>query len=199
MDTISPVAKKLLIKPGKRWLFYSAPDNYLATIEPLPDGAEAIFSPGGVFDGVQLFVMNSTELIDRLKIIMPILKPDTTFWITYPKKSSGIVSDLEMMSSWDELDKYGYNGVAAAAIDEIWTALRFRPVVTESWLRLGLGTPWLRQVRCASSISRSRSSSSRCGCLTPMARASRTTGRRMRAQAARAQSSRCSMEASDYS
>jgi len=127
MDTISPVAKKLQVKPGKRWLFYQAPENYLATIEPMPDGVEAVFDLGGDFDGVQLFVKNSTELKERLKVIMPALKPDTIFWITYPKKSSGIPSDLEMMSSWDDLATYNYNGVAAAAIDQTWTALRFRP------------------------------------------------------------------------
>lgn len=127
MDTISPVTKKLLIKPGKNWLFYNAPEDYLAVLEPLPEGVITKFSPGGDFDGVQLFVKNSSELIDSLKTIMPILKPDTIFWITYPKKSSGMPSDLEMMSSWDELERYGYNGVAAAAINEIWTALRFRP------------------------------------------------------------------------
>jgi len=55
------------------------------------------------------------------------LRPDTIFWITYPKKSSGIESDLEMMQSWDETSKYGLDGVAAAAIDQTWTALRFRP------------------------------------------------------------------------
>ena len=127
MDAISPVAKKLLIKPGKNWLFYNAPEDYLAVLEPLPEGVAARFSADGDFDGVQLFVKNSGELIDSLKTIMPILKPDTVFWVTYPKKSSGIPSDLEMMSSWDELDRYGYNGVAAAAINDIWTALRFRP------------------------------------------------------------------------
>jgi len=127
MDTISAVAKKLLIKPGKNWLFYNAPKDYLAVLEPLPEGVAASFSTGGEFDGVQLFVKNSSELMDSLKTIMPILKPDTVFWVTYPKKSSGIPSDLEMMSSWDELDRYGYNGVAAAAINDIWTALRFRP------------------------------------------------------------------------
>jgi len=128
MDTISTVAKKLQVKPGKRWLFYYAPENYLATIEPMPEGTERSFDLGGDFDGVQLFVKNSTELKERLKVIAPVLKPDTIFWITYPKKSSGIPSDLEMMSSWDELAAYGYNGVAAAAIDQTWTALRFRPV-----------------------------------------------------------------------
>ena len=121
------IAKKLQIKPGKRWLFYNAPDNYIATLEPLPDGMEARFSPGGDFDGVQLFVINSDDLTSSLKTVIPILKPDTLFWISYPKKSSGIKSDLEMMSGWDEAGKYGYRGVAAASINETWTALRFRP------------------------------------------------------------------------
>ncbi|HEY8930374.1 MAG TPA: YdeI/OmpD-associated family protein [Mucilaginibacter sp.] len=128
MITISPVAKKLLIKPGTQWLFYNAPDNYLATLEPLPEGTEPHFSPGGDFTGIQLFVRNSADLATNLKTVMPLLKPETVFWISYPKKSSGIKSDLEMMSSWDEVGKYGYTGVAAAAIDETWTALRFKPV-----------------------------------------------------------------------
>ncbi|HVW97358.1 MAG TPA: YdeI/OmpD-associated family protein [Mucilaginibacter sp.] len=123
----NPIAKKLLIKPGKRWMFLHAPDNYLSALDPLPDDTSIVFAPVGNVDGVQLFVKNSEELIASLKIIMPLLKPETVFWITYPKKSSGIISDLEMMGSWDELEKYGYTTVSAAAIDQVWTALRFRP------------------------------------------------------------------------
>jgi hypothetical protein len=62
-----------------------------------------------------------------LKHIQPLLKPKTVLWIIYPKKSSGIPTDLEMMSSWDEPAKYGLGGVSAASIDSTWTALRFRP------------------------------------------------------------------------
>ena len=124
---MSLLAKKLQIKPDKRWLFFNAPENYLTSLEPLPDGVIAVFEPKGNFDGVQLFVKDRNELASSLKIIAPVLNPDTVFWVSYPKKSSGIVSDLEMMSSWDELVKYGLRGVAAAAINETWTALRFRP------------------------------------------------------------------------
>jgi len=126
MNQLSPVAKKLLIKPGKNWLFHWAPENYLAVLEPLPEGARADFNPEGTFDGIQLFVINSTDLIASLKTISPLLKPDTIFWITYPKKSSGIESDLEMMGSWDELTKYNLRPVATAAINETWTAIRVR-------------------------------------------------------------------------
>jgi Bacteriocin-protection, YdeI or OmpD-Associated len=125
--SLSPLAKKLQIKPGKSWLFFNAPANYLIALEPLPEGVTTSFEAAGMFDGVQLFVKNSSELTLFLKVIAPVLKLDTIFWITYPKKSSGIKSDLEMMSSWNEPSKYGYTGVAAAAVDETWTALRFRP------------------------------------------------------------------------
>ncbi|MES2375158.1 MAG: YdeI/OmpD-associated family protein [Bacteroidota bacterium] len=126
---MSALAKKLLIKPGKAWLFYNAPKSYFALLEPLPEGVTLFFNPSRQFDGVQLFVKDAAELAESLKVIAKSLKPDTVFWITYPKKSSGIKSDLEMMGSWDEVAKYGLRIIASAAIDDTWTALRFRPEV----------------------------------------------------------------------
>ncbi len=124
---MSIIAKKLQMKPGHYWLLYNAPAHYLNLLEPLPEGAAVSYNTNGNFDGVQLFVKDSHELAESLKVLMPLLKPESVFWITYPKKSSGIKSDLEMMKSWEELDKYNYGGVAAAAINETWTALRFKP------------------------------------------------------------------------
>jgi hypothetical protein len=126
MNEPSPLAKKLQIKPGKNWLFYNAPEDYLAALEPLPDSAAAVFTPKGNFDGIQLFVKNKAELSSSLKVIVPLLKPGTIFWITYPKKSSGIESDLKM-GSWDELIQYNLQGVASIAVNEKWAGSRFRP------------------------------------------------------------------------
>jgi hypothetical protein len=108
-------------------LLFNAPENYLPSLEPLPEGTTIAYKAKGNFDGVQLFVKNSTELAAGLKIVVPVLKADTILWIIYPKKSSGIESDLEMMSCWGEPARYGLRGVAAAAVNETWTALRFRP------------------------------------------------------------------------
>ena len=128
MNQISPLAKKLQIKPGKRWLFYNAPENYLAALDPLPDDVSLSINADGSFDGIQVFVINSYDLTGCLEIINPLLKPDTILWISYPKKSSGIKSDLEMMGSWDEPAKYGLGVVASASVNETWTALRLKPV-----------------------------------------------------------------------
>ncbi|SDT20450.1 Bacteriocin-protection, YdeI or OmpD-Associated [Mucilaginibacter mallensis] len=120
--------QKLQIKSGKHWLFFNAPGNYLTVIEPLPDNVTVSYEPTGEFDGIQLFIKNAAELTSSLTILKPILKPDTVFWVTYPKKSSGMDSGLEMMGSWDELTNLGLRIVTSVSVNETWTALRFKPV-----------------------------------------------------------------------
>lgn len=124
---MSVLAKKLLIKPGQRWLLYNAPETYLPALEPLADGVVLTFVPDGDLDGIQLFVKNGAELGISLQALQPVLKPDTILWIIYPKKTSGIATDLVMTRNWKETDSYGLRPVASAAIDATWTALRFRP------------------------------------------------------------------------
>jgi len=125
---MNPLAKKLQVKPDSCWLIYDEPAGYTDSLLPLPDGAKFVFSTGQNFDGVQLFVTNSTELAAALKVIAPVLKADTIFWIIYPKKNSGITTDLEMMSNWDEPTRYGLRPVASVAVNDTWTGLRFKPV-----------------------------------------------------------------------
>jgi hypothetical protein len=121
-----PLAKKLLIRPGKSWLFYNAPEGYLKSLEPLPEGARCTFKPFGDFDGIQLFAKNKAELSSSLQVIGPLLKPTTLFWITYPKRSSGIESDMKM-GDWDELTVYHLQGVESISVNEKWAESRFRP------------------------------------------------------------------------
>jgi hypothetical protein len=123
---MTPLTKKLLIKPGKKWLIYNAPKGYLKLLEPLPEGAICTNAPKGIFDGIQLFAKNKAELLSALKIIIPLLKPDTLFWVAYPKRSSGIESDMKM-GDWDEMNAYGLQGVSSIAVNEKWAGSRFRP------------------------------------------------------------------------
>jgi hypothetical protein len=124
---MSPLAKKLQMKPGKHWLLFNAPANYLPILEPLPEETKISFEAKGNFDGIQLFVKDSAELIENLKLIAPVLATDTILWIIFPKKSSGIKTDLEMMSGWEVGKIYGLKPVAAISVNEVWTSLRFKP------------------------------------------------------------------------
>jgi hypothetical protein len=123
---MNPLAKKLKIKPGKRWLFFNVPDSYLSKLEPLPDSLKTSFELKGKFDGAQIFVTSSQEFKAVLKGLIPVLANDAVLWITFPKKNSSIKTDFNMMSGWEEAAKYGFKPVSSAAIDETWTALRFR-------------------------------------------------------------------------
>jgi hypothetical protein len=124
---MNALTKKLQIKPNSRWLLHNAPANFMDSLLPLPDGAEIVFNTNGHFNGFMLFVTNSQQLASELKIIVPFLKDEALFWIIYPKKTSKITTDLEMMSSWTEPAVYDLRPVASAAVNETWTALRFRP------------------------------------------------------------------------
>lgn len=125
---ISPLAKKLQVKPGQHVLIYNAPDYYISILELLPQQVTIAFTAAGSFTNVQLFVQNSIELEKTLKIIHGSLTPDSVFWIMYPKKTSGILSDLEMTSSWKEPGNYGLRPVASVSVDNTWTAIRFKPI-----------------------------------------------------------------------
>ena len=127
-NQMSPLSKKLQIKPGQKVLIVSAPNAYQMLLEPLPGNVQVYTSGVLDFDNIQLFVRDSAELIEILKKVSSLFLSSTIIWIAYPKKSSGIKSDLDMMSSWTEPEKYGLRPVASVAIDETWTALRFKPI-----------------------------------------------------------------------
>lgn len=123
----SSLSKKLLIKQGKSVLLVNSPQYYICLLEPLPEAVQISFDTSGNYDLIQLFVLNNLELKKELKNLQPYFQADTIIWIAYPKKTSGIATDLGMMSSWEETSKYGLRPVASVAINESWTALRFRP------------------------------------------------------------------------
>jgi hypothetical protein len=127
MNQLSPLAKKLQIKTGQTWLILNSPEDYLATLEPIPDEVTIKFEISGSVDGVQAFVKNSGELAQALQQLKPVLTDDTILWIIYPRKNSGIDTDLSMMNSWSEPEQHGLRPVAAVAINNVWSSLRFRP------------------------------------------------------------------------
>jgi hypothetical protein len=53
--------------------------------------------------------------------------PGALVWISYPKKSSRVDSDLSREVVWAAMEGTGWRPVSQIAIDEVWSALRFRP------------------------------------------------------------------------
>ena len=123
----SPLLKKLGVKPGHRLLVLNAPDGYLDQLSPLPEKAELATKGKGPFDVVQLFVKNKAQVDRDAAKAMQAVKPRGLLWIAYPKKSSKIETDISRDVGWETMKKADWEGVAIVAIDETWSALRFRP------------------------------------------------------------------------
>ncbi|MBB2144837.1 hypothetical protein GM921_05035 [Pedobacter sp. LMG 31464] len=124
----NPLFKKLYIKTGNVLCIQNAPENVLSILGDIPEGIKLTKDLGKPFDELLLFVKDSTELTQELKEITVKLQPTTLFWILYPKKSSNITSDLNMMAPWDELKTHQLTPCASAAINDTWTALRIKPL-----------------------------------------------------------------------
>jgi hypothetical protein len=122
------LAQKLGIKPGAHLLLLNAPADYATRLEPVPEGATLHTQPSGTYDFVQLFVRSRADLAEHLAIALQALKPGGLLWFAYPKKSSGVKTDITRDVGWDIVTQAGLKGVAQVAIDETWSALRFRPV-----------------------------------------------------------------------
>jgi hypothetical protein len=124
--TISALAKKLKIKPGDRIAVINSPGGYLDDLGELPDGVETTSKLEGQFDLIHLFVQDSTELVRLFPRALKALKEESVFWVSYPKKSSKIETDLTRDQGWDVTTKLGQRPVSIVSVDETWSAVRFR-------------------------------------------------------------------------
>lgn len=125
--TTSALGKKLQIKPGDRVLLLDAPEGFAASLDPLPEGAAIATAARGRFDVVHLFVRDSRALSRSAAKALNAVADGGVLWIAYPKKSSGVETDLTRDVGWKVVEEAGWGGVAQVAIDEVWSALRFRP------------------------------------------------------------------------
>lgn len=129
VTSTAPLAKKLHIKPGYRVLLVNAPDGYRARLDPLPDGATVVATVGSgePFDVVHLFVRTKADLDRDGPAAIAAVKPGGLLWISYPKRAAKVPTDLTRDHGWQSVTESGWKGVAQVAIDEVWSATRFRP------------------------------------------------------------------------
>lgn len=113
--------KKLRYKEG-RALVLNAPEGYRLGIETETGG-----SPEDKADFVQLFVNDGKEADEWVPKVIPILREDAVFWITYPKQSSKVKTDINRDTLAAKVqNNTEYRPVSNVAVDDKWSALRFR-------------------------------------------------------------------------
>ncbi|MCB8932403.1 MAG: hypothetical protein M9921_04385 [Fimbriimonadaceae bacterium] len=124
----TPLPKKLGIKAGSRVALHNPPPTFPADLTPLPDGvdlAETLTEGAEKFDILLLFVPSLTALEGVLDLAVAALATTGGLWIAWPKKASGIPTDLSDGLVREVGLATGLVDNKVCAIDATWSALRF--------------------------------------------------------------------------
>ncbi len=127
----TPLPKKLGIREGSRVAVVSAPDGFSRVLGPLPTGVEVRTGARGRCDVVVFFVTRRAELARRFPGFVRALEPDGGLWIAWPKKTSGVATDLVFESVQTVGLDAGLVDNKVCAIDTTWSGLRFVRRVTD--------------------------------------------------------------------
>ena len=124
---MTAIVKKLGLKPGMRALVLGAPSGYIDSLAPLPDRVVVSKSLGSAHEFVQFFATKKSEIKKSAKKLLQSAAPGALVWVTYPKKTSSVDSDLSREEVWAAIEGTGWRPVSQIAIDDVWSALRLCP------------------------------------------------------------------------
>ena len=121
------LAAKLRLKPEMRALLLNAPPGFRSQLGALPAAIDEQPNLQTRYQFVQIFARDTAELQRLFTLVYEALEYDGLLWIAYPKRSSGQTLDLDRDHGWEVVDQAGLRPVTQVSIDEVWSALRFRP------------------------------------------------------------------------
>ncbi len=121
----TPLAQKLGMKPGHRVGLLAAPDRFDAILaETLPDGATVRTRASGPLEVIVTFHTRRAHLERRIPALLSALTVDGGLWIAWPKKASGVQTDITEDTVRELFLPLGLVDNKVCAIDEVWSGLR---------------------------------------------------------------------------
>ena len=120
----TPLVKKLGIKGGFSVLFMNAPEDFARSLD-LPSDVVLNKTPRPQLDFVLLFVKSEKQLIQKFSHVAAKLKPNGMLWVAWPKKSSGVMTDLTFTNVQAIGLAAGLVDTKICAVDDVWSGLKF--------------------------------------------------------------------------
>ncbi len=100
------------------------PEGYWDWISPLPEGVEVKTRVAGTLDFVHLFVTTEAAFKKEVLQLKKVLEQNGMIWISWPKKSSKVPTDLTEDVIRNFALKNGLVDVKVCAVDEVWSGLK---------------------------------------------------------------------------
>ena len=121
----TPLARKLSLKDGMRVYWDRMPDSVLTEIEREGFALQRLERPEPGIDCAHIFVTERAEMVKKLKELRILLGPAGFIWVSWPKRTSGVPSDITEDRIRDFiLPESDLVDVKVCAVDEIWSGLK---------------------------------------------------------------------------
>jgi hypothetical protein len=125
--SLQNVLEKLQLKDEKNLLIQGLPSSVEKQFSKLSFAKNVTpLLKSRKIDFALVFAISQKQLKGILADVLPALQINAKLWIAYPKLTSKIASDLSRDANWDCITDKGYETVRSIALDNVWTALRFK-------------------------------------------------------------------------
>ncbi|MFC0181934.1 Protein of unknown function [Pseudarcicella hirudinis] len=120
----TPLAKKLGIKGGFKIRLINPPDYYFDLFDDLPDDIEILDDANSKKNFIHYFTRQIADFKVDILLLREEIEQNGMIWVSCPKKSSGVVSDISLDDVRNFALANGLVDIKVCAIDEIWSGLK---------------------------------------------------------------------------
>ncbi len=120
----TPLVNKLGIKPGHLLYLKNPPANYQSLIAPIPEGVIIAKRLRPNLDMVHFFTDSKKQLMSGIRLLKTKIKQDGMIWVSWPKKSSGVPTDITEDTIREVILPMGLVDIKVCAVDDVWSALK---------------------------------------------------------------------------
>ncbi len=121
----TPLVKKLGIKAGAKLYINGAPPHYFDLLGSLPEDVRISPRLSGEFDFIHIFAQQRARLTAQLAKVIPHLQPDGMVWISWPKGTSKLETDLNGGLVRELGQAAGLVDIKVCAVDDDWSGHKF--------------------------------------------------------------------------
>jgi len=121
----TPLPRKLGIREGSRLMLVEPPADVAAALGVLPPGVELVEADASAVDVAVYFALDAAAVRGRFAALAASLQPAGGLWIAWPKRSSGVPTDLDENLVREIGLAEGLVDNKVCAIDATWSGLRF--------------------------------------------------------------------------
>jgi hypothetical protein len=120
----TPLAKKLGIKEGFKIFLIKAPAQYRALLAPLPARVRFTSTANSSTNLVHAFATERSALVRLLPSLRKNLPPEAAIWVSWPKKSSKVPTDVTEDTIREVALPLGFVDIKVCAVTEVWSGLK---------------------------------------------------------------------------